>query len=155
MRIYLDLCIYNRPFDDQSHPRVLMETMGLLVLFLVVQAGDIKTYNSFVLEYENSKNPNPENRRIIADMLSEAASYIKYAPAIELRAIEFEQDGIKHFDALHLACAEHVNADCFVTCDNQLLKRANSLDNLKTKVTSLLEFMTLEVFNAEFGYLST
>lgn len=26
MLVYLDLCCFNRPFDDQSHPRVQLET---------------------------------------------------------------------------------------------------------------------------------
>lgn len=32
MRIYLDLCVYNRPFDDQSQPRIVIETIEFLFL---------------------------------------------------------------------------------------------------------------------------
>jgi hypothetical protein len=26
-RVYLDTCVYNRPFDDQAQPRVWLETL--------------------------------------------------------------------------------------------------------------------------------
>ena len=57
MRIYLDLCVYNRPFDDQRQPRILIE--GTEFLFLLSKAIDkeITLINSFVLEDENTRNP--------------------------------------------------------------------------------------------------
>jgi hypothetical protein len=32
MKIYLDLCVYNRPFDDQRQPRIAVEIMEFLLL---------------------------------------------------------------------------------------------------------------------------
>jgi len=29
LRLYLDMCVYNRPFDDQSQPRIMLETQFL------------------------------------------------------------------------------------------------------------------------------
>ncbi len=123
-----------------------METIGFLIVMSVVQEQEVKTINSFVLEYENNKNPKLENRRIIADMLDAAASYIQYNSVIEQRALEFEQCGIRHFDALHLACAEYANADFFVSCDDNLLKRADTIEDAGIKVISLLNFIATEVF---------
>ena len=31
--------------------------------------------------------------------------------------------GIKGMDSLHLACAEALAADCFITCDDKIVKR--------------------------------
>jgi len=146
MDIYFDLCVYNRPFDDQTQPRILLETTGLLVVMSVVQTQEINTVNSFVLEYENSRNPKIENRRIIADMLNVAATYIQYNSSIENKALALEQRGIRHFDALHLACAEYAGADFFVTCDDELLKKADTVENVSIHAVSLLEFVAREVF---------
>ena len=146
MDIYFDLCVYNRPFDDQTQPRILLETTGLLVVMSIVQTQEINTVNSFVLEYENSRNPKIENRRIIADMLNVAATYIQYNSSIENKALALEQRGIRHFDALHLACAEYAGADFFVTCDDELLKKADTVENVSIHAVSLLEFVAREVF---------
>ncbi len=129
MDIYFDLCVYNRPFDDQTQPRILLETTGLLVVMSVVQT-----------------HPKIENRRIIADMLNVAATYIQYNSSIENKALALEQRGIRHFDALHLACAEYAGADFFVTCDDELLKKADTVENVSIHAVSLLEFVAREVF---------
>jgi predicted nucleic acid-binding protein len=47
--------------------------------------------------------------------------------AIRQRAEELEQNGLKAIDALHIACAEVVNSDYFVTCDKRLISRCSGL----------------------------
>ena len=73
MKIYFDLCIYNRPFDDQSQARIMLETLCFIIVMDKISSGDIQTINSFILEFENSKNPNIDNRTVISDMLSMAS----------------------------------------------------------------------------------
>jgi len=57
MKIYLDLCIYNRPFDDQGQPRIVVETVEFMFLLEKAINKEMTIINSFVLEYENSKSP--------------------------------------------------------------------------------------------------
>ena len=40
MRIYLDLCCFNRPYDDQSQLRVYLETVAKLSLQDKVRSGE-------------------------------------------------------------------------------------------------------------------
>lgn len=61
MKIYLDMCVYNRPFDDQSQPRIMFESQCVVIIIAHASSGDLKILNSFVLEYENSRNPNIDN----------------------------------------------------------------------------------------------
>ncbi len=42
MRIYLDNCCFNRPFDDQSQVRVLLETEAKLVVQDRIRSGYIQ-----------------------------------------------------------------------------------------------------------------
>lgn len=57
MRIYLDMNIYNRPFDDQSQVRIRLETIAIFSIFQKVKNKEFKLLWSFMLEYENSLNP--------------------------------------------------------------------------------------------------
>jgi hypothetical protein len=59
MKVYLDTCVYNRPFDNQSQPRVWLETLAFTVILQLVELGKITLVNSSVLAYENSRNPFP------------------------------------------------------------------------------------------------
>ena len=38
-RIYLDNCVYNRPFDDQSQRRIFLETIAFITLLELVEKG--------------------------------------------------------------------------------------------------------------------
>jgi len=42
MRIYLDNCCFNRPFDDQAQVRVLLETEAKLVVQDRIRSGNIQ-----------------------------------------------------------------------------------------------------------------
>lgn len=42
---------------------------------------------------------------------------------IRQRAEQLEHNGLKAVDALHVACAEAVNSDYFITCDKRLINR--------------------------------
>ena len=57
LRIYLDTSVYNRPFDDQTQPRIWFETLAFGVILQMVAADTVELVNSTVVEYENSRNP--------------------------------------------------------------------------------------------------
>lgn len=57
MKIYFDMNIYNRIFDDQRQMRIRFESMAIDILFELVEKGKYELMWSFILEYENSKNP--------------------------------------------------------------------------------------------------
>lgn len=67
MRLYLDMCVYNRPFDDQGQSRIMLETQIFIMLLSMISEGRFELLNSFALEDENSKNPNIENMLKISD----------------------------------------------------------------------------------------
>ena len=52
MRVYLDNCCYNRPFDDQSQVKVLIETLSKLTIQQQMREGVIEYVWSEVLDYE-------------------------------------------------------------------------------------------------------
>jgi predicted nucleic acid-binding protein len=147
MKLYLDLCVYNRPFDDQGQPRIVVETVEFMFLLEKAINKEMTIINSFVLEYENSKSPLIDRRDKIEDLLKIASEYVRYSERLENRAEEIEKRGFMAMDALHIACAEAAKSDFFITCDDLLLRKgkANN-DKLKVRIVGLMEFFSEEVF---------
>lgn len=149
MEIYLDLCVYNRPFDDQRQPRVAIETMECILLLSKAISGEMALINSFALEFENGNNPFADRKDIIHELLSTATTRVEYDNDLGARAKELGKIGINAMDAFHLACAEKAKADFFVTCDDILVRKCMAAKSiLKVKAKPLMKFVTEEVFKA-------
>ncbi len=58
--IYLDLCCFNRPYDDQTSQCVYLETEAKLFIQEQVKAGNYALIWSYILGFENSANPDDE-----------------------------------------------------------------------------------------------
>lgn len=123
MKVYLDTSVYNRPFDDQTQPRIWLETLAFAVILQMVEVGDLELVTSSVLGYENSRNPFQLRRHWVARCLRLASVYCEVDEEIRERAQELERQGIKAIDALHVACAEAAGSEYFLTCDNRLVRR--------------------------------
>ncbi len=76
MKVYFDLCVYNRPFDDQAQPRIMVESVGVVTIMALIGAKQINSFNSFVLEYENRNNPSWERRSFVEKLLAESSEFI-------------------------------------------------------------------------------
>ena len=123
MRVYLDNSALNRIFDDQSQPRIFMEANAMEVVFLMIEDGSIGLVSSAVSEFENDQSPYAERRSFIGQVLARACERLELTDAVNLRAHQIAAMGCKAIDALHLASAEALMADVFMTCDDRILKR--------------------------------
>lgn len=66
MKLYLDNCMFNRPFDDQSNIKILLEAEAKLKIQERIRSGLYELVWSYMLDYENEKNPFRERREQIA-----------------------------------------------------------------------------------------
>jgi len=123
-KIYLDICSYNRPFDIQAQLRIRMETEAKLFIQANVREGFYSLCWSFMLDYENSKNPYEENRRMIALWKDISNDYCPQSDAILSRGKEIMKSGIKNNDALHISCAIEQNCEYFITTDDRLTNKS-------------------------------
>ena len=124
MRVYLDACLYNRPFDDQTQPRIWLETMAFAIILQMVEGKQIDLVTSSVVGFENSKNPFPDRKEWVDGCLKLTKQKVILDTSIRERALELErQQRIRSIDALHLACGESGQADFFLTCDDRVVKR--------------------------------
>ena len=124
MRVYLDNCCYNRPFDDQSQVKVRLETISKLTVQLMMATRRVEYVWSSTLDYELSKNPVPKRKAAISRWRTGAVEYIKANEEVSQRAKELEDAGVGAQDALHVASAEQAGCDWFLTTDKGILKRA-------------------------------
>jgi predicted nucleic acid-binding protein len=120
--VYLDNCTYNRPFDDQSHLRISLETQAKLYIQSLIKDNKIDLIYSYVCFYENYINPF-ENKKL---SIFEFSKYAKYSIVenhdILIKANEIIKRKIKPLDALHLSCAINAKVDYFITADDGILR---------------------------------
>ena len=138
MRIYLDNCCLQRPLDDQTHPRIRVETEAVFVVLAAVQAGEQVLLGSEALEYEVGRIPDDARKAEVLSVLALASERLQLTDAVESFALQMEQQGLGTMDAIHLALASAAKADFFCTCDDQLLRKAQAIQGLSCKVTSFL-----------------
>ena len=146
MKIYLDVCCLNRPFDDQTQDRVHLEAEAILSILSHCKTAGWDLIGSEVIDYEISNMPDEDKRFMVNALSSLRRSYIKIDADIERRAFGLEKIGFQPFDALHAACAEKAGADIFLTTDDSLLRKSTqSKKALKVKVENPLRWV-MEVF---------
>ena len=124
MRVYLDNCCYNRPFDDQAQVKVLLETIAKLDIQQKMRDGELEYVWSSVLDFEIGKSRFIDRAMQILPWANGAVTRVFVDDAIRQRAKYFESVGVKPVDALHVACAESAGCDWFFTTDNGLIKKA-------------------------------
>jgi hypothetical protein len=107
IKVYLDNCTYNRPFDDQSQIRISLEAQAKLHIQRLIIKKRLYLVYSYISLYENSENPNPEHRNSIHDFFRYAVEFvdINKSDIIETRTQTIKKWKIKSNDAIHLACA--------------------------------------------------
>lgn len=128
MRVYLDNCCYNRPFDEQAQLRVVLETLAKLNIQQQMRDGVLEYAWSSVLDFEISKSRFLDRSLQIMPWAKGAVINVQIDDSIRFRAKEFEANGLKAMDALHVACAEAAECDWFFTTDRGILKKGAWFD---------------------------
>jgi len=146
MKLYLDLCVYNRPFDYQGHDRVALETSIFTYIIEKIETGVYILVASDALIYENNKNPDSLRNTRIATYFKLAQEFIETNNSDIDRVKLLKGFGFSDIDALHISLAERSHADYFVTCDDDITNRYQKhKDFIKVDIASLTEFIGLEV----------
>ncbi len=131
MKIYLDNCCFNRPFDDQSQLRILLESEAKLRIQENIRSGSFELVWSYILDYENSQNPFRERREQIIKWQEYSHINIEESEEVLNTASMLMKYGIKKLDSLHLACAIMANTDYFLTTDDGVIKKAKHIKNIQ------------------------
>jgi len=65
MKLYLDLCCFNRPFDTQTQLLVRLQSEAKLSIQEGIRDGRYSLTWSAILDLENADNPDPERMEAI------------------------------------------------------------------------------------------
>jgi predicted nucleic acid-binding protein len=146
MKIYLDVCCLNRPFDDITQDRVRLESEAVLTILGHAQTENWILISSEVVDIEISKIPDDERKQKVSFLSSTLKSYVTVDEDIERRAMELAELNFKPFDAFHIAFAEKGGADVFLTTDDDLLKKAlQKKEVLKVRLENPLKWLMEEI----------
>jgi predicted nucleic acid-binding protein len=146
MRIYLDVCCLNRPFDDNAQDRIRLESEAVLAILRRYQGRSRSLLGSEVIDFEISQIPDDERRQKVMLLSAVLRPCIIVDVNAEKRAIELEKLGFRPIDALHIACAEKGKADVLLTTDDDLLRRALQYkEGLKVRVENPVKWLMEEI----------
>lgn len=150
IRIYLDTCVYCRPFDDQSQNRILRETDAFIRVLELAEAEKVVIVGSDVLTGEIDAVMDPPRSIEVRGLLNICKIYVEISEEIIKLAREIEEKcDLTGADALHITSSA-AEARYFVTCDDFILSRGNCIARFmeekgyKLKVISITEFIEEE-----------
>ena len=88
MRLYLDMCVWKRPFDDQSNDRIWIESQAIMRIFDLVHVGDMQIFISMALVLENDRNPKAWRKHRVATLMASFGRPIPLTEVILVRAFD-------------------------------------------------------------------
>jgi predicted nucleic acid-binding protein len=141
MRVYLDCCSLQRPFDDRSQPRIAVEAEAVLVILALCESHYVRLFSSESLLFEIGRIPGQTRREDALTILKLGRETVELTTEVEALARKLMASGLKPLDALHLASASTARADYFCTCDDKSLRKAKTLNGLDTRVVSPTELV--------------
>ena len=137
LKIYLDNCCFNRPFDNQAQIKVALETEAKLFTQSLIVDGIVDLVWSFMLTFENDNNPYIEQKMEIAKWQDVAVECVGKSESVAKLANEIAKTGVKSTDSIHVACAISSNCDYFMTTDKRITKYKTG----KIKIVTPIEFL--------------
>lgn len=130
MRIYLDNCCFNRPFDDQSKIRIMLEAEAKLKVQDDILEKKFELVWSYILEAENMANPFEERRNAIVDWREQAIMKVTENHTILNQAKNLNKIGLRSKDALHISCAIFAGCSYFLTTDDKILNKNDKIEGI-------------------------
>ncbi len=130
MKIYLDMCCFNRPYDDQTQSRIRIETEAKIIIQQKIKDAEHELLWSAILDFECAKNPFEEHKTAILNWRNIASTLIRIDDDMTERAKNLMKLGLGQYDALHVACSIAGEADLFITTDDKLLKYLRTVDDV-------------------------
>jgi predicted nucleic acid-binding protein len=141
LKIYLDNCCYNRPFDDLTNEKNALEAKAIEDIISKTVDKKVKIYNSAAIEYELSGISEGNKKNQVEDLYDLLdLEYVEHSQEIENRVDELEKQNVRHMDAYHIAYSEKANVDYLITTDKQMLNAGKKSD-AKIKIINPVELI--------------
>ena len=89
--IYLDVCCFNRPFDDQTQERVRLESEAVLLILGRCQRGEWQLVGNEVIALEINQTRDSERKSQLRALADLATLQVTVDESIQVRAGIFVQ----------------------------------------------------------------
>lgn len=127
MKIYLDACCLNRPFDDQRQSRIRLESEAITLILEKLYRREWEWVGSEILIFELNQTIDIERRIRLLLLAKQSHQTTRITEETISQAEKLELLGFESHDALHLASAQQAGVDVFLTTDDNLRKTAERL----------------------------
>jgi len=138
----MDMCCFNRPFDNQSQQKIYLETEAKLFIQRKIKDGIFDIAWSYILDYENAANPNVDAKHSIQKWENMASQIVLVSNGIIACAQELQGKGFGIKDSLHIACGIEIHAKYFLTVDKNILTKRNAVTDIM--IVNPIEFIAME-----------
>jgi predicted nucleic acid-binding protein len=146
MKIYLDSCCYNRPFDDLTQVKISLEAEAVQRIIKLSKEGKITIASSEFVKYEiDSIRIEEKHCKVIG--FYHCDEYYVLTDKISKLARYYQTFNLKTFDSLHLAAAETNSVDYLLTTDIDFIKFSTRFVH-KVKVLNPHDFIKEVINNA-------
>ena len=139
LKVYLDNCCFNRPYDKQANISIRLETEAKLYIQSEIKANNLLLYWSYMLSYENSRNSDLFKRNTIELWKDMSFYIIQPDKSIDIEADRLNKLGFKEADSLHIACSIIAMCDYFLTTDKGILNKGKLIEEIN--IVNPLEFI--------------
>jgi predicted nucleic acid-binding protein len=139
VKIYMDVCCLCRPFDDQNNRKIRLEAEAILAI-LDRCSNNWDLVGSVIIDDEISRLADMEKRLKLEQKLMLVKDYIELNESIFSRALQYQKEGIRLFDALHLACAEN-GETIFLTTDNRIITTVRKIPTISIRVDNPVHWL--------------
>jgi len=94
MKIYLDVCCLNRPFDDQAQDRIHLEAEAILAVLNYSRMSGWSVIGSDAIDFEIGKMPDHDKRLKVQILSTLHDVHVKVDAGVARRATELKQMGL-------------------------------------------------------------
>jgi predicted nucleic acid-binding protein len=124
MKVYIDVCCLNRPFDGTSQARVVIEAAAMVRVFELIESSSLSDYSSEMARVEIERIQDLDRRRKVKALLPPNNRIMPLSKELLDMAEDLMLMGFSLADSVHLSAARRIGVDVFLTVDDRLLKRA-------------------------------
>jgi len=144
MKIYLDVCCFNRPFDDQTQEKIHLESEAILIILSNISVQNWELVGSQIIDFEISKIPDEERKKKVEILTQKISKKQPITNELIQRAKSIEKKGIKPLDSLHIASAEQIHSDYMITTDKEIIEKYQKYRGFfnKIKIYNPILFLT-------------
>jgi len=93
LRIYMDVCCLNRPFDDCNNDRISIESDAILKIIYRCQEEAWRLLGSDAIDLEISRTSDPDKKRKVLILYSIASTKLAFNDDIESLSQSFQLYG--------------------------------------------------------------